>query len=202
MLVNCAAYQDGRKLADIRTEEIGQYVSRPECFVWVALKDPAPGELAALQKDFDLFRAIDLSVVEGRALLTGKVRDADTRVDRDWLTYLVQPFLVAAGVGAGNRNGTGLAAESSQGGATNQALMDLLLQHGANINAQVTGTETYSMRISRAPSAITTMLSRRPALRPRCRSAAILSSQLSHTGGFSGIKTHSAPVASAAIKAR
>ncbi|MBM3573564.1 MAG: phospholipid-binding domain-containing protein, partial [Alphaproteobacteria bacterium] len=34
-----------------------------------------------LQKDFDLYRAIDLSVVEGRALLTGKVRDADTRVE-------------------------------------------------------------------------------------------------------------------------
>ena len=30
--------------------------------------------------------------------------------------------------------------------------MDMLLQHGANINAQVTGTHTYSMRISRAPS--------------------------------------------------
>ena len=30
--------------------------------------------------------------------------------------------------------------------------MDLLLQHGADVNAQVTGTKTYSMRISRAPS--------------------------------------------------
>jgi len=54
MLVNCAAYQDGRKLADIKPEEIRQYVSRPECFVWVALKDPGPGELAVMQKEFDL----------------------------------------------------------------------------------------------------------------------------------------------------
>jgi ankyrin repeat protein len=30
--------------------------------------------------------------------------------------------------------------------------MDLLLEHGADVNAQVTGTKTYSMRISRAPS--------------------------------------------------
>jgi hypothetical protein len=30
--------------------------------------------------------------------------------------------------------------------------MDLLVQHGADVNAQVTGTKTYSMRISRAPS--------------------------------------------------
>ena len=32
-------------------------------------------------------------------------------------------------------------------------LMELLLQHGANVNDQVTGTLTYTMRISRAPSA-------------------------------------------------
>ena len=32
-------------------------------------------------------------------------------------------------------------------------LMEILLQHGADVNAQVTGTLTYSMRISRAPSA-------------------------------------------------
>ena len=62
------------------------------------------------------------------------------------------PFLVAAGVGTGTRGGTGLAAQSSAGGAANTALMDLLLQHGADVNAQVTGTKTYSMRIARAPS--------------------------------------------------
>ena len=32
------------------------------------------------------------------------------------------------------------------------ALMDVLLQHGADVNAQVTGTKTYSMRIARSPS--------------------------------------------------
>ena len=54
MLINCAAYQDGRKLADIKPDEISDYVSRPDCFVWVALRDPGPGELAALQAEFDL----------------------------------------------------------------------------------------------------------------------------------------------------
>jgi uncharacterized protein len=63
------------------------------------------------------------------------------------------PFLVAAGVGAGNRGGTGLAAQTSAGGPVNMELMELLLQHGADVNAQVTGTLTYSMRVSRAPSA-------------------------------------------------
>jgi len=54
MLINCAVYQDGKKLRDIAPEDISKYVSRPECFVWVAMKDPGPGELASLQHEFDL----------------------------------------------------------------------------------------------------------------------------------------------------
>lgn len=54
MIVNCAAYQDGRKVADIRVEEISDYLKRPECFVWVALKDPTNEELAKMQAEFDL----------------------------------------------------------------------------------------------------------------------------------------------------
>jgi ankyrin repeat protein len=61
------------------------------------------------------------------------------------------PFLVAAGVGTGGR-GTGLAAAASAGGPANMALMDLLLEHGADVNAQITGSTTYSMRIARSPS--------------------------------------------------
>jgi ankyrin repeat protein len=63
------------------------------------------------------------------------------------------PFLVAAGVGPGNVGGTGLAAQYSAGGPVNMEVMDLLLQHGADINAQIIGTQTYSLRVSRAPSA-------------------------------------------------
>jgi ankyrin repeat protein len=62
------------------------------------------------------------------------------------------PFLIAAGVGTGGR-GTGLAASTSAGGGANQAIMDLLVEHGAEVNARVTGTKTYSLRIARAPSA-------------------------------------------------
>jgi magnesium transporter len=54
MLVNCAAYQSGRKLGDIRKEEIHDYLARPGCFVWVALKDATPEELAELQQQFGL----------------------------------------------------------------------------------------------------------------------------------------------------
>src|SRR5207249_3272871 len=34
----------------------------------------------------------------------------------------------------------------------NTALMDLLLQYGADVNAQVTGTKTYSLRNARTPA--------------------------------------------------
>jgi uncharacterized protein len=63
----------------------------------------------------------------------------------------VTPFLIAAGVGTGGR-GTGLASATSTGFPPNTAIMDMLLAHGADVNAQVTGMLTYSLRISRAPS--------------------------------------------------
>jgi len=54
MLVNCVAYQAGRKLADIDRTQIRNYIGRTDCFVWVALQDPDPGELAAMEAEFDL----------------------------------------------------------------------------------------------------------------------------------------------------
>jgi len=54
MLVNCAAYEDGRKLADISREEISEYLKRPGTFVWVALKDPSPAEMEQMREEFDL----------------------------------------------------------------------------------------------------------------------------------------------------
>ena len=54
MLINCVAYENGRKLADIARHEISEYLKRPGCFVWVALYEPDPGELEAMQEEFDL----------------------------------------------------------------------------------------------------------------------------------------------------
>ena len=54
MLVNCAAYQNGKKLGDIRQDEIHDYLGRPGCFVWVALKDATPAELGEMQRQFGL----------------------------------------------------------------------------------------------------------------------------------------------------
>ncbi len=44
MLVNCVAYTEGRKLADIPKEAISDYLKKPNCFVWVGLKDPEPSD--------------------------------------------------------------------------------------------------------------------------------------------------------------
>ncbi|GGE65098.1 magnesium/cobalt transporter CorA [Massilia psychrophila] len=54
MLINCVAYQAGKKLSDIPIEEISDYLDRPDTFVWVALREPAPEELAVMQKEFGL----------------------------------------------------------------------------------------------------------------------------------------------------
>jgi magnesium transporter len=63
MLVNCAAYQNGTKLAEIGKHEIRAYLARPDCFVWVALHDPADGELEEMQEEFDLH---ELAVEDAR----------------------------------------------------------------------------------------------------------------------------------------
>jgi magnesium transporter len=54
MLINCVAYQDGKRLAEITPHEIHDYVHRPDCFVWVALRDATDTELAEMQEEFDL----------------------------------------------------------------------------------------------------------------------------------------------------
>jgi magnesium transporter len=54
MLVNCVAYRDGRKLADIEPREIRGYLAQPGTFVWMALRDPSEAELEAMEKEFDL----------------------------------------------------------------------------------------------------------------------------------------------------
>jgi magnesium transporter len=54
MLINCVAYENGRKLADIAIAQISEYLLRPGCFVWVALKDATDEELVVMQAEFDL----------------------------------------------------------------------------------------------------------------------------------------------------
>jgi magnesium transporter len=54
MLIECAAYQDGKKLGEFPIEEIPKYLHRAHCFVWVAMHDPSDAELAGMQRTFEL----------------------------------------------------------------------------------------------------------------------------------------------------
>jgi magnesium transporter len=54
MLINCAVYQKGRKLAEIPKEDISEYIARPDCFVWVGLVEPEPFEIDEMAQEFGL----------------------------------------------------------------------------------------------------------------------------------------------------
>jgi magnesium transporter len=54
MLINCVAYKEGKKLADIPVDDISDYLLMPDTFVWVALRDAGPDEIAQMQEEFCL----------------------------------------------------------------------------------------------------------------------------------------------------
>jgi magnesium transporter len=62
-LVNCVAYRDGAKLADLPVAEISDYLERGDCFVWVALSHTGPDDLAQMQEEFNLH---ELAVEDAR----------------------------------------------------------------------------------------------------------------------------------------
>ncbi|MEY3776217.1 MAG: hypothetical protein RIR83_241, partial [Pseudomonadota bacterium] len=63
MIINCVAYQNGLKIADLSFAQISDYLSRPGVFVWVALKDPTESELRQMQIQFNLH---DLAIEDVR----------------------------------------------------------------------------------------------------------------------------------------
>lgn len=63
MLIDCVAYRGGIKLADLPIEDISEYLKRPDCFVWVALRDADDAELGKMQEEFGLH---DLVIEDAR----------------------------------------------------------------------------------------------------------------------------------------
>jgi magnesium transporter len=61
--MNCVAYQEGKKLADIPIADISDYLARSDCFVWVALRDADDAELKVMQEEFGLH---ELAVEDAR----------------------------------------------------------------------------------------------------------------------------------------
>jgi magnesium transporter len=63
MLINCVAYQDGKRLADLEIHQISDYLARPQGFVWVALRDASDAELDTMQTEFGLH---DLAIEDAK----------------------------------------------------------------------------------------------------------------------------------------
>ena len=99
MLVNCVAYQNGRKLGDIPIEDISEYVSRPDCFVWVAMFEPGPAELDQMAEEFCLH---PLAVEDAR---TGHQRPKIEEYDDSLFAVLHTVELAPEGVTAPLRVG-------------------------------------------------------------------------------------------------
>jgi ankyrin repeat protein len=89
-----------------------------------------------------LFRAVQNSDMEVIRLLLAK--GADPNIN----TMGYTAFLLAAGAGPPARGGFG----GSPAIKVNMQVLDLMIQHGADVNAKVTGTQIYSFNVSRAPS--------------------------------------------------
>ena len=63
MLVNCVAYENGEKVADIPLSDIRSHLQGAGSFVWVALRDPDNSELARVEEEFQLH---ELAVEDAR----------------------------------------------------------------------------------------------------------------------------------------
>ena len=54
MIVNCAAYADGCKVADIPLDQTGEWAARDGHFVWIGLYEPSEEEMKLVQAELDL----------------------------------------------------------------------------------------------------------------------------------------------------
>jgi len=79
MIVNCVAYDRGKRLSDIPLTEVRSHLTNRDCFVWVALKDPQADEQKGHQRPkieeygASLFVVLQLVEPSGHDLQTGEV---------------------------------------------------------------------------------------------------------------------------------
>ena len=66
MLINSAAYEDGKKIGEPTFEEFDDYLARPGCFVWIALRDASAEELDQVRRAFELHDLAIEDVKHGR----------------------------------------------------------------------------------------------------------------------------------------
>jgi magnesium transporter len=53
-VINCVAYRDGKRLAEISLDAISDVIKEPNTFVWVGLHEPEPELLKKMQEEFGL----------------------------------------------------------------------------------------------------------------------------------------------------
>ena len=54
MIVNSVAYQQGRVVARVASQDIHDYLGHADYIVWVAVRDPDHAELEQLRQEFNL----------------------------------------------------------------------------------------------------------------------------------------------------
>src|SRR5688500_15910173 len=52
--INCAAYTNGRRLPDVKIDEIQSLLKQPDKFVWIGLHEPDEDLMIKAQQEFDL----------------------------------------------------------------------------------------------------------------------------------------------------
>ena len=62
-VVNCAAYTEGQKIADVALDDISEVLKLPGQFVWIGLHEPDDATLAKIQEEFGLH---ELAVEDAR----------------------------------------------------------------------------------------------------------------------------------------
>jgi len=63
-VVNCAAYLEGRRIANVEINNIHEVLDHPEQFLWVGLHEPGEETLEKFQKEFNLH---DLAIEDAHA---------------------------------------------------------------------------------------------------------------------------------------
>jgi magnesium transporter len=53
-IVNCAAYCEGRRVANVDIDNIADVLNQPDKFVWIGLHEPSAEMLSKLQREFGL----------------------------------------------------------------------------------------------------------------------------------------------------
>ncbi len=53
-IINCAAYSNGKRIADVELNKVHEVLKEPDQFVWIGLHEPAEEVLQRVQQEFNL----------------------------------------------------------------------------------------------------------------------------------------------------